>query len=160
MTTSTACRAAVYLEQRRRCIIQTPRRTRKSGAKHTEQIALFRELWSKTCRYGETTSTLVSLRGTDLAKDVRRIEFHRACSLFNDAWQRFVGNMGVDRGRQGMVEKYLALHRLTPQDPRLLSAETQTVNRNSVSARLGLPRGGASVENITSGLKIYPLKMR
>jgi hypothetical protein len=80
--------------------------------------------------------------------------------FLDDAWQRFVGNMGVtgpDRGKGG---NYLVIPPgytgAIPDGYFLLRPPT---NRNFLFLRGSIKDGlKPAVENITSNLKVYPLK--
>ncbi|TWB87349.1 MULTISPECIES: DUF1254 domain-containing protein [unclassified Synechococcus] len=135
----------------------------KAGADTPNKIALFEKLMdSKTLVVTANTSTLYAYAGTDLAKDGPTvIEIPPGMLGFlNDAWQRFVGNMGVTGPDKGMGGKYLVLPPgytgKIPAGYFLLKPQT---NRNFLFLRGSIAKGlEPAVENITSGLKIYPLK--
>jgi len=107
----------------------------------------------------------VAIAGTDLAKDgpERLIEkFHRACSFLNDALAALCWQTWRDRAGQGQwVENICAATRLTPAKipAGYFLRKPQTNVNFPVSARLRPCQGaGASVENITSGLKDLPIE--
>ena len=80
--------------------------------------------------------------------------------FLDDAWQRFVGNMGVTGPDKGKGGKYLVLPPgytgKVPQGYFLLKPPT---NRNFLFLRGSIKNGlKPAVENITSKLKVYPLK--
>ncbi len=134
-----------------------------AGAKGANRIALFAQLLdSQTLVVTANTSTLYAYTCTDLAHDGPTvIEIPPGMLGFlDDAWQRFVGNMGVtgpDKGRGG---KYLVLPAgytgAIPEGYFLLKPST---NRNFLFLRGSIKDGlKPAVENITSKLRVYPLK--
>jgi hypothetical protein len=135
----------------------------KEGADATNKVAIFSQLMnSATLVVTANTSTLYAYSGTDLAKDGPTvIEVPPGMLGFlDDSWQRFVGNIGItgpDRGKGG---KYLVLppgySGEVPDGYFLLKPST---NRNFLFLRGSIKDGlKPAVENITGGLKIYPLK--
>lgn len=135
----------------------------REGADAPNKVALFEKLMdSETLVVTANTSTLYAYAGTDLAKDGPTvIEVPPGMLGFlDDSWQRFVGNMGVtgpDKGRGG---KYLVLPPGytgdVPEGYFLLKPSTY---RNFLFLRGSIKDGlKPAVENITGGLKIYPLK--
>ncbi len=135
----------------------------KEGANATNKVAIFAQLMdSATLVVTANTSTLYAYSGTDLAKDGPTvIEVPPGMLGFlDDSWQRFVGNIGItgpDRGKGG---KYLVLppgySGNVPDGYFLLKPST---NRNFLFLRGSIKNGlKPAVENIKSGLKIYPLK--
>jgi hypothetical protein len=135
----------------------------KEGADATNKVAIFSQLMnSATLVVTANTSTLYAYSGTDLAKDGPTvIEVPPGMLGFlDDSWQRFVGNIGItgpDRGKGG---KYLVLppgySGEVPGGYFLLKPST---NRNFLFLRGSIKDGlKPAVENITGGLKIYPLK--
>ena len=135
----------------------------KEGANATNKVAIFSQLMdSATLVVTANTSTLYAYSGTDLAKDGPTvIEVPPGMLGFlDDSWQRFVGNIGItgpDRGKGG---KYLVLppgySGNVPDGYFLLKPST---NRNFLFLRGSIKDGlKPAVENIKSGLKIYPLK--
>ena len=135
----------------------------KEGADATNKVAIFSQLMdSATLVVTANTSTLYAYSGTDLAKDGPTvIEVPPGMLGFlDDSWQRFVGNIGItgpDRGKGG---KYLVLppgySGEAPGGYFLLKPST---NRNFLFLRGSIKDGlKPAVENITGGLKIYPLK--
>ena len=134
-----------------------------AGSKGANKIALFSQLLdSQTLVVTANTSTLYAYTYTDLAQDGPTvIEIPPGMLGFlNDAWQRFVGNMGVTGPDKGKGGKYLVLPPgytgKVPQGYFLLKPPT---NRNFLFLRGSIKNGlKPAVENITSKLKVYPLK--
>ena len=135
----------------------------RAGADAPNKVALFAGLMdSKTLVVTANTSTLYAYAGTDLANDGPTvIEIPPGMLGFlDDAWQRFVGNMGVTGPDKGKGGKYLVLPPGyagdLPDGYFLLKPPT---NRNFLFLRGSIAKGlEPAVKNITSGLKIYPLK--
>ncbi len=135
----------------------------RAGADAPNKIALFGALMdSQTLVVTANTSTLYAYAGTDLAKDGPTvIEIPPGMLGFlDDAWQRFVGNMGVTGPDKGKGGKYLVLppgyKGKVPGGYFVLKPST---NRNFLFLRGSIAKGlEPAVKNITSGLKIYPLK--
>ena len=135
----------------------------RAGADAPNKVALFAGLMdSKTLVVTANTSTLYAYAGTDLANDGPTvIEIPPGMLGFlDDAWQRFVGNMGVTGPDKGKGGKYLVLPPGyagdVPDGYFLLKPPT---NRNFLFLRGSIAKGlEPAVKNITSGLKIYPLK--
>ena len=134
-----------------------------AGSKGANKIALFAQLLdSQTLVVTANTSTLYAYTYTDLANDGPTvIEVPPGMLGFlDDAWQRFVGNMGVVGPDKGKGGKYLVLPPgyagKVPQGYFVLKPPT---NRNLLFLR-GSIKGGLkpAVENITSKLRVYPLK--
>ena len=117
---------------------------------------------SQTLVVTANTSTLYAYTYTDLANDGPTvIEIPPGMLGFlNDAWQRFAGNMGVTGPDKGKGGKYLVLPPgytgNVPDGYFLLKPST---NRNFLFLRGSIKDGLApAVKNITTGLKVYPLK--
>ncbi len=135
----------------------------EAGAKGANRIALFAQLMdSQTLVVTANTSTLYAYTYTDLAKDGPTvIEVPPGMLGFlNDAWQRFVGNMGVTGPDAGKGGKYLVVppgyDGDIPDDYFLLEPST---NRNFMFLRGSIAKGlEPAVENITANLKVYPLQ--
>jgi hypothetical protein len=134
-----------------------------AGSKGVNKIAIFEQLLdSQTLVVTANTSTLYAYTYTDLAHDGPTvIEVPPGMLGFlDDAWQRFVGNMGVTGPDKGKGGKYLVLPPgyagEIPEGYFLLKPST---NRNFLFLR-GSIKGGLkpAVENITSKLRVYPLK--
>jgi len=135
----------------------------QQGADAPNKIAIWEQLMdSRTPVITSNTSTMYAYAPTDLANDGPTvIEIPPGMLGFlDDAWQRFVGNMGVtgpDRGKGG---KYLVLPPgyagEVPDGYFLLKPPT---NRNFLFLR-GSIRDGlkAAADNFKNGLKVYPLK--
>ncbi|OWU72790.1 DUF1254 domain-containing protein [Marinibacterium profundimaris] len=134
-----------------------------AGAEGANRIALFEQLLdSQTLVVTANTSTLYAYTYTDLAKDGPTvIEIPPGMLGFlDDAWQRFVGNMGVTGPDAGKGGKYLVVppgySGDIPDGYFLLKPPT---NRNFMFLRGSIAKGlKPAVENITSMLKVYPLK--
>ena len=133
------------------------------GADAPNKVAIFEQLMdSQTLVVTANTSTLYAYSGTDLANDGPTvIEVPPGMLGFlDDSWQRFVGNIGVTGPDKGKGGKYLVLppgyDGAVPEGYFLLKPAT---NRNFLFLRGSIKDGlKPAVENITSGLKIYPLK--
>jgi len=133
------------------------------GADAPNKIAVFEKLMdSATLVVTANTSTLYAYSGTDLAKDGPTvIEVPPGMLGFlDDSWQRFVGDIGITGPDKGKGGKYLVLppgyDGDVPEGYFLLKPAT---NRNFLFLRGSIKDGlEPAVENITSGLKIYPLK--
>ena len=134
-----------------------------AGAEGANKIAIFEQLMdSQTLVVTANTSTLYAYTYTDLAKDGPTvIEIPPGMLGFlDDAWQRFVGNMGVTGPDKGKGGKYLVVPPGyagdIPDGYFLLKPPT---NRNFMFLRGSIKDGlKPAVENITSHLKVYPLK--
>ena len=134
-----------------------------AGAKGANKIALFEQLMdSQTLVVTANTSTLYAYTYTDLATDGPTVLDIPPGMLgfLNDAWQRFVGNMGVTGPDKGKGGKYLVLppgyDGEVPDGYFILKPPT---NRNFMFLRGSIKNGlEPAVENITSKLKVYPLK--
>ena len=134
-----------------------------AGAKGAHRIAIFEQLMdSQTLVVTANTSTLYAYTYTDLAHDGPTvIEVPPGMLGFlDDAWQRFVGNMGVTGPDKGKGGKYLVVPPgyagVIPDGYFLLKPPT---NRNFLFLRGSIKNGlKPAVENITSNLKVYPLK--
>lgn len=134
-----------------------------AGAKGANKIALFEDLLDcQTLVVTANTSTLYAYSYTDLAQDGPTvIEIPPGMLGFlNDAWQRFVGNMGVTGPDKGKGGNYLVIPPgytgAIPDGYFLLKPPT---NRNFLFLRGSIKDGlKPAVENITSNLQVYPLK--
>jgi hypothetical protein len=134
-----------------------------AGAKGANRIALFEQLLdSATLVVTANTSTLYAYTYTDLANDGPTvIEVPPGMLGFlDDAWQRFVGNMGVTGPDKGKGGKYLVVPPgyagEIPEGYFLLKPST---NRNFMFLRGSIKNGlKPAVENIKSKLRVYPLK--
>ncbi|WP_340108667.1 DUF1254 domain-containing protein [Pikeienuella sp. HZG-20] len=134
-----------------------------AGAEGANRIALFEQLLnSQTLVVTANTSTLYAYTYTDLAKDGPTvIEIPPGMLGFlNDAWRRFVGNMGVTGPDEGKGGKYLVVPPGyagdIPDGYFLLKPPT---NRNFMFLRGSIAKGlEPAVDNITSTLRVYPLK--
>ena len=134
-----------------------------AGSKGANKIAIFEQLLdSQTLVVTANTSTLYAYTYTDLAHDGPTvIEVPPGMLGFlDDGWQRFVGNMGVTGPDKGKGGKYLVLPPGyagdIPEGYFLLKPST---NRNFLFLRGSIKDGlKPAVENITSKLRVYPLK--
>src|ERR1700733_1038229 len=133
------------------------------GADAPNKVAIFEQLMdSQAVVLTANTSTLYAFSRTDLAKDGPTvIEVPPGMLGFlDDDWERFVGDLGVtgpDRGKGG---KYLVLPAgydgQVPDGYFLLKPRT---NKNFLFLRGSIANGlQAGAENMTSGIRIYPLK--
>ena len=133
------------------------------GADATNKVAIFEQLMdSHTLVVTANTSTLYAYSGTDLAKDGPTvIEVPPGMLGFlDDSWQRFVGNIGITGPDKGKGGKYLVIPPGYDGDvPKGYFILKPTTNRNFLFLRGSIKDGlKPAVENITSGLKIYPMK--
>lgn len=134
-----------------------------AGSKGANKIAVFEQLMdSQTLVVTANTSTLYAYTFTDLVNDGPTvIEIPPGMLGFlNDAWQRFVGNMGVTGPDEGKGGKYLVLPPgYTGTVPNGYFLLKPTTNRNFLFLRGSIKDGlEPAVKNITTGLKVYPLK--
>ena len=135
----------------------------QQGADAPNKIAIWEQLMdSRTPVITSNTSTMYAYAPTDLANDGPTvIEIPPGMLGFlDDAWQRFVGNMGVTGPDKGKGGKYLVIppgyEGEIPDGYFLLKP---TTNRNFLFLRGSIKDGlEAAVENFKSGLKVYPLK--
>jgi hypothetical protein len=135
----------------------------EAGAKGANRIAIFAQLMdSRTLVVTANTSTLYAYTYTDLAQDGPTvIEVPPGMLGFlDDAWQRFVGNMGVTGPDKGKGGKYLVLPPgYTGDIPDGYFLLKPPTNRNFIFLRGSIKNGlEPAVANITSNLKVYPLK--
>jgi len=134
-----------------------------AGAEGANRIAIFEQLLdSQTLVVTANTSTLYAYTYTDLAEDGPTvIEVPPGMLGFlDDAWQRFVGNMGVTGPDKGKGGKYLVLPPgYTGEIPDGYFLLKPPTNRNFMFLRGSIKDGlKPAVANITSNLKVYPLK--
>ncbi len=135
----------------------------QQGADAPNKIAIWEQLMdSRTPVITSNTSTMYAYAPTDLANDGPTvIEIPPGMLGFlDDAWQRFVGNMGVTGPDKGKGGKYLVLppgyQGEVPDGYFLLKPRT---NKNFLFLRGSIKDGlQAAVDNFKSGLKVYPLK--
>jgi len=135
----------------------------QQGADAPNKIAIWEQLMdSRTPVITSNTSTMYAYAPTDLANDGPTvIEIPPGMLGFlDDAWQRFVGNMGVTGPDKGKGGKYLVLppgyKGKVPEGYFLLKPST---NKNFLFLRGSIKDGlKAAVDNFKSGLRIYPLK--
>lgn len=135
----------------------------EAGADAPNKIALFGGLMnSKTLVVTPNTSTLYAYAGTDLANDGPTvIEIPPGMLGFlDDAWQRFVGDMGVTGPDKGKGGKYLVLPPgYDGEIPKGYFILKPLTNRNFLFLRGSIAKGlETAAENMKSGIKIYPLK--
>ncbi len=135
----------------------------QQGADAPNKIAIWEQLMdSRTPVITSNTSTMYAYAPTDLANDGPTvIEIPPGMLGFlDDAWQRFVGNMGVTGPDKGKGGKYLVLppgyKGEVPEGYFLLKPPT---NKNFLFLRGSIKDGlKAAADNFKSGLRIYPLK--
>jgi hypothetical protein len=133
------------------------------GADAPNKIAIFEQLMdSQAIVLTANTSTLYAFSRTDLANDGPTvIEVPPGMLGFlDDDWERFVGDLGVTGPDKGKGGKYLVLPAgydgQIPDGYFLLKPRT---NKNFLFLRGGIAYGlVAAAKNMTSGIKIYPLK--
>ena len=135
----------------------------RAGANAPNKVALFAQLMdSQTLVVTANTSTLYAYAGTDLSRDGPTvIEVPPGMLGFlDDSWQRFVGNIGVTGPDKGKGGKYLVLPPgYTGKVPGGYFLLKPSTNRKFLFLRGSIAKGlEPAVKNITSGLKIYPLK--
>jgi hypothetical protein len=137
----------------------------QQGADAPNKVAIWEQLMdSRTPVITSNTSTMYAYAPTDLANDGPTvIEIPPGMLGFlDDAWQRFVGNMGVTGPDKGKGGKYLVLppgyEGEIPDGYFLLKPAT---NKNFLFLRGSIKDGlKAAADNFKSGLRIYPLKDR
>ena len=135
----------------------------EQGADAPNKIAIWEQMMdSRTPVITSNTSTMYAYAPTDLANDGPTvIEIPPGMLGFlDDAWQRFVGNMGITGPDKGKGGKYLLIppgyEGEIPEGYFILKPPT---NRNFLFLRGSVKDGlEAAVENFRAGLKIYPLK--
>ncbi|MFZ1201963.1 MAG: DUF1254 domain-containing protein, partial [Desulfobacterales bacterium] len=135
----------------------------EQGAKGVNRVAIWEQLMdSRTPVITSNTSTMYAYTWTDLANDGPTvIEIPPGMLGFlDDAWQRFVGNMGVVGPDKGKGGKYLVIppgySGDIPEGYFLLKPPT---NRNFMFLRGSIKDGlEAAADNFKKGLRIYPLK--
>jgi len=135
----------------------------EQGADAPNKVAIWEQLMdSRTPVITSNTSTMYAYAPTDLANDGPTvIEIPPGMLGFlDDAWQRFVGDMGVTGPDKGKGGKYLVIppgyEGEIPEGYFLLKPGT---NKNFLFLRGSIKDGlQAAVDNFKSGLKIYPLK--
>ncbi len=135
----------------------------QQGADTPNKIAIWEQLMdSRTPVITSNTSTMYAYAPTDLAKDGPTvIEIPPdMLGFLDDAWQRFVGNMGLTGPDKGKGGKYLVIppgyEGEIPEGYFLLKPKT---NKNFLFLRGSIKDGlEAAAENFKSGLKVYPLK--
>ena len=135
----------------------------RAGADAPNKIALFAGLMnSKTLVVTPNTSTMYAYAGTDLGNDGPTvIEIPPGMLGFlDDAWQRYVGDMGVTGPDKGKGGKYLVVPPgYTGDIPEGYFILRPLTNRNFLFWRGSIANGlDAAAKNLENGLKIYPLK--
>ena len=135
----------------------------RAGADAPNKIALFAGLMnSKTLVVTPNTSTMYAYAGTDLGNDGPTvIEIPPGMLGFlDDAWQRYVGDMGVTGPDKGKGGKYLVVPPgYTGDIPEGYFILRPLTNRNFLFLRGSIANGlDAAAKNLENGLKIYPLK--
>lgn len=135
----------------------------EQGADAPNKIAIWEELMdSRTPVITSNTSTMYAYSGTDLAKDGPTVlEVPPGMLGFlDDAWQRFVGDIGVTGPDKGKGGKYLIIPPgytgEIPDGYFLLKPKT---NQNFLFLRGSIKNGlKAAADNFKNGMKVYPLK--
>ena len=135
----------------------------RAGADAPNKIALFAQLMdSQTLVVTANTSTMYAYGSTDLAKDGPTvIEIPPGMLGFlDDAWQRYVGDMGITGPDKGKGGKYLVLPPgYTGKVPSGYFVLKPKTNRNFLFLRGSIAKGlEAAASNMKSGIKVYPLK--
>ncbi len=135
----------------------------EQGANGANKVAIWEQLMdSRTPVITSNTSTMYAYTWTDLAKDgptVIQIP-PGMLGFLDDAWQRYVGNMGVTGPDKGKGGKYLVIPPgYTGDIPDGYFLLKPPTNRNFLFLRGSIKNGlEAAVDNFEKGLKIYPLK--
>jgi hypothetical protein len=135
----------------------------EQGADRPNRIAVFDQLMdSQTLVVTANTSTMYAYGGTDLANDGPTvIEVPPGMLGFlDDAWQRYVGDIGLAGPDKGKGGKYLVLppgyKGTVPSGYFLLKPRT---NKNFLFLRGSIKNGlKPAYDNLASGLRVYPLK--
>ena len=135
----------------------------QQGADASNKIAIWEQLMdSRTPVITSNTSTMYAYFWTDLAKDGPTVIQLPPGMLgfMDDAWQRFVGNMGVVGPDKGKGGNYLVIppgyKGEIPEGYFVLKPPT---NRNFIFLRGSIKDGlEAATENFKKNLKVYPLK--
>ena len=135
----------------------------QQGADAPNKIAIWEQMMdSRTPVITSNTSTMYAYAPTDLAKDGPTvIEIPPGMLGFlDDAWQRYVGDMGVTGPDKGKGGKYLVLPPgYTGEVPDGYFLLKPPTNKNFLFLRGSVKDGlEAAVANFKAGLKIYPLK--
>ncbi len=135
----------------------------EQGANGANKVAIWEQLMdSRTPVITSNTSTMYAYTWTDLAKDgptVIQIP-PGMLGFLDDAWQRYVGDMGVTGPDKGKGGKYLVIPPgYTGDIPDGYFLLKPPTNRNFLFLRGSIKNGlEAAVDNFEKGLKIYPLK--
>jgi hypothetical protein len=135
----------------------------EQGAKGANRVAIWEQLMdSRTPVITSNTSTMYAYTWTDLAKDgptVIQIP-PGMLGFLDDAWQRFVGNMGVTGPDKGKGGKYLVIPPgYTGDIPTGYYVLKSPTYRNFLFLRGSIANGlEAATDNFKKGLRIYPLK--
>ncbi|WP_417514601.1 DUF1254 domain-containing protein [Marinobacter sp.] len=135
----------------------------QQGADAPNKIALWEQLMdSRTPVITSNTSTMYAYAPTDLANDGPTvIEVPPGMLGFlNDAWQRYVGDIGAAGPDKGKGGKYLVLPPgYTGEIPDGYYLLKPSTNKNFLFLRGSIKDGlKAAADNFKAGLKIYPLK--
>jgi hypothetical protein len=135
----------------------------EQGANGANKVAIWEQLMdSRTPVITSNTSTMYAYTWTDLAKDgptVIQIP-PGMLGFLDDAWQRYVGDMGLTGPDKGKGGKYLVIPPgYTGDIPDGYFLLKPPTNRNFLFLRGSIKNGlEAAVDNFEKGLKIYPLK--
>jgi hypothetical protein len=135
----------------------------EQGANTSNKFVLFQKLMdSKTLVVTANTSTLYAYGATQLAKDGPTVlEVPPGMLGFlDDAWQRYVGDIGLAGPDKGKGGKYLIVppgyEGKVPDGYFLLKPKT---NNNFIFLRGSIKNGlESAANNIRNGVKVYPLK--
>ena len=135
----------------------------QQGADAPNKIAIWEQLMdSRTPVITSNTSTMYAYAPTDLANDGPTvIEVPPGMLGFlNDAWQRYVGDIGAAGPDKGKGGKYLVLPPgYTGDIPDGYYLLRPSTNNNFLFLRGSIKDGlKAAADNFKAGLKIYPLK--
>jgi hypothetical protein len=135
----------------------------EQGADAPNKIAIWEQLMdSRTPVITSNTSTMYAYAPTDLANDGPTvIEIPPGMLGFlDDAWQRFVGNMGIPGPDKGKGGKYLVIPPgYTGDIPDGYYLLKPSTNRNFLFLRGSIKDGlEAAADNFKAGLRVYPLK--
>jgi len=135
----------------------------EQGCEGANKVAIWEQLMdSRTPVLTSNTSTMYAYTYTALAKTGPLvIEIPPGMLGFmDDAWQRFVGNMGVTGPDKGKGGKYLVIPPgYTGDIPEGYFLLKPLTNRNFMFLRGNIKNGlVAAADNFKKGLKIYPLK--
>ena len=135
----------------------------EQGADAPNKVAIWEQLMdSRTPVITSNTSTMYAYFWTDLAKDGPTVIQLPPGMLgfMDDAWQRFVGNMGVVGPDKGKGGKYLVIPPgYTGEIPEGYFILKPPTHRNFIFLRGSIAKGlEVAADNFKQNLKIYPLK--